>query len=80
VDFGNRSATDSNNSITHSCDGRIVRDNRNNRADVAIDKLEYLENELAGRVIQSPRRLVTQKNLRALGYGARDRDALLFAT
>ena len=66
--------------IGHVSDGDIVGDERGRRAELTANPFKRLEHENAGLAVESAGRLVTEKDLRSLGNGARDRDSLLLAT
>src|SRR5690606_27821675 len=60
-------------------DRDVVRDDQRRRAELVVDVAERLEHAHAGLGVERARRLVAEQDLRSLGDGAGDRDALLLA-
>ena len=66
--------------VGHIGEDGVVRDDDGERAEVAVDALDRLQDGDAGVDVEGPGGLVAQENLGTLGDRARDRDALLLAT
>ena len=71
-------AFDSDDPICHGSNGLIVRNDDDRGMTLAAQIMEKLQNGLAGHVIQSAGRLVTEKKLRILGKRSCNGNALLF--
>ena len=79
LDAGDAAVGEADDAVGHAGDGRVVRDDDRGGAELAVDALERLEHDDAGRDVERAGRLVAQQHVGPLGDRARDGDALLLA-
>ena len=78
-DAGDAAVGQADDAVGHRGDRRVVGDDDGRRAELAVDALDRLEHDDAGRDVERAGRLVAQQHVGPLGDRARDGDALLLA-